>query len=415
MNSPHKPQAVALDVEAVRAEFPILSRRIKDNPLVYLDNGATAQKPQGVIDTIEHYYREFNSNVHRGVHHLSQQATEAYEEAREIVRAHLNAEHAHEVLLTGGTTAGINLVASSWGRAHLAAGDEVIVSTMEHHSNIVPWQLICEARGARLRVVPVTAAGELRMDVFAELLSARTKLVAVTHVSNALGSINPVAEIIALAHDAGALVLLDGAQAAPHLRIDVRALNVDFYAFSGHKVFGPTGVGVLYGKASLLNDMPPYQGGGEMIERVTFEKTTYAELPHKFEAGTPNIVGGIGLGAAIAWFARFDAAALSAHEQDILAYATAALSAIDRLRIIGTARDKACVISFLIENTHPFDVGAILDQQGVAVRTGHHCCQPLMDFYDTPGTVRASFALYNNRADVDALVAGVERAAAMLA
>ena len=414
MNSPHKPQA-ALDVEAVRAEFPILSRRIKDNPLVYLDNGATAQKPQGVIDTIEHYYREFNSNVHRGVHHLSQQATEAYEDAREIVRAHLNAEHAHEVLLTGGTTAGINLVASSWGRAHLAAGDEVIVSTMEHHSNIVPWQLICEARGARLRVVPVTTAGELRMDVFAELLSARTKLVAVTHVSNALGSINPVAEIIALAHDAGALVLLDGAQAAPHLRIDVRALDVDFYAFSGHKVFGPTGVGVLYGKASLLNDMPPYQGGGEMIERVTFEKTTYAELPHKFEAGTPNIVGGIGLGAAIAWFARFDAAALSAHEQDILAYATAALSAIERLRIIGTARDKACVISFLIENTHPFDIGAILDQQGVAVRTGHHCCQPLMDFYDTPGTVRASFALYNNRADVDALVAGVERAAAMLA
>ena len=415
MNSPHKPQAVALDVEAVRAEFPILSRRIKDNPLVYLDNGATAQKPQGVIDTIEHYYREFNSNVHRGVHHLSQQATEAYEEAREILRAHLNAEHAHEVLLTGGTTAGINLVASSWGRAHLAAGDEVIVSTMEHHSNIVPWQLICEARGARLRVVPVTTAGELRMDVFAELLSARTKLVAVTHVSNALGTVNPVAEIIALAHDAGALVLLDGAQAAPHLRIDVRALDVDFYAFSGHKVFGPTGVGVLYGKASLLNDMPPYQGGGEMIARVTFEKTTYAELPHKFEAGTPNIVGGIGLGAAIAWFARFDAAALSAHEQDILTYATARLSAIDRLRIIGTARDKACVISFLIENTHPFDVGAILDQQGVAVRTGHHCCQPLMDFYDTPGTVRASFALYNNRADVDALVAGVERAAAMLA
>ncbi len=415
MNSPHKPQAVALDVEAVRAEFPILSRRIKDNPLVYLDNGATAQKPQGVIDTIEHYYREFNSNVHRGVHHLSQQATEAYEEAREILRAHLNAEHAHEVLLTGGTTAGINLVASSWGRAHLAAGDEVIVSTMEHHSNIVPWQLICEERGARLRVVPVTTTGELRMDVFAELLSARTKLVAVTHVSNALGTINPVAEIIALAHDAGALVLLDGAQAAPHLRIDVRALDVDFYAFSGHKVFGPTGVGVLYGKASLLDDMPPYQGGGEMIERVTFEKTTYAELPHKFEAGTPNIVGGIGLGAAIAWFARFDAAALSAHEQDILTYATAALSAIDRLRIIGTARDKACVISFLIENTHPFDIGAILDQQGVAVRTGHHCCQPLMDFYDTPGTVRASFALYNNRADVDALVAGVERAAAMLA
>ena len=405
----------ALDVDAIRAEFPILRRRIGDSPLVYLDNGATAQKPQGVIDTVERYYREINSNVHRGVHHLSQRATEAFEHARETVRVHLNAAHAHEVLLTGGATESINLVASSWGRAHLAAGDEVIISALEHHSNIVPWQLICDERGAKLRVVPVTPSGELALDDFEALLSARTKLVALAHVSNALGTINPVEKIISLAHAAGARVLLDGAQAAPHLRIDVRALDVDFYAFSGHKVFGPTGIGVLYGKEEMLNDMPPYQGGGEMIERVTFDKTTYAQLPHKFEAGTPNIVGGIGLGAALAWFARFDADALGAHEQDLLQYATAGLSAINGLRIIGTAKHKACVISFLIDGAHPFDIGAILDQQGVAVRTGHHCCQPLMDFYQTPGTVRASFALYNNRADVDALVAGVERAARMLA
>ena len=399
---------------AVRAQFPILHRRIKGNPLVYLDNGASAQKPQRVIDTIEHYYRELNANIHRGVHHLSQEATRAYEDAREIIRAHINAAHGGEVLLTSGTTMGINLVASSWGRKHLGPGDEVIVSTMEHHSNIVPWQLICAERGAKVKVLPITQSGELRMDAFEELLSARTKLVATAHVSNALGTINPVERVIELAHARGVPVLLDGAQAVPHLRVDVRALDVDFYAFSGHKVFGPTGVGVLYGKESLLNDMPPYQGGGEMIERVTFEKTTFNELPHKFEAGTPNIVGGIGLGAALSWFDEFDADAVTAHEQDILKYATAKLDAIDGLNIIGTAPHKACVISFLVEGTHPFDIGAILDQQGVAVRTGHHCTQPLMDFYNTPGTVRASFALYNNRADVDTLAAGVERAAKML-
>ena len=417
MNNPAPPHAAkpVLDVESIRRQFPILQRRIKGNPLVYLDNGATSQKPQCVVDSVENYYREFNSNIHRGVHHLSQLATQAYEDAREIVRAYINAEHAHEVLLTSGTTESINLVASSWGRKYLEPGDEVIISTMEHHSNIVPWQLVCEERRAQLKILPITQSGELDMAVFAGLLSARTKLVSVAHVSNALGTINPVEKVIELAHAKGVPVLLDGAQAAPHLRIDVRALDVDFYAFSGHKVFAPTGVGVLYGKAALLNDMPPYQGGGEMIERVTFEKTTFAELPHKFEAGTPNIVGGIGLGAAISWFDQLDADAVTAHEQDLLAYATSKLSAIDRLTIIGTAAHKACVISFLIENTHPFDIGSILDQQGIAVRTGHHCTQPLMDFYNTPGTVRASFAVYNNRADVDALVAGVERAARMLA
>ena len=309
MNSPAPPHAAkpALDVESIRRQFPILQRRVKGNPLVYLDNGATSQKPQCVVDSVENYYREFNSNIHRGVHHLSQLATQAYEDAREIVRAYINAEHAYEVLLTSGTTESINLVASSWGHKYLEPGDEVIISTMEHHSNIVPWQLVCEERRAQLKILPITQSGELDMAVFAGLLSARTKLVSVAHVSNALGTINPVEKVIELAHAKGVPVLLDGAQAAPHLRIDVRALDVDFYAFSGHKVFAPTGVGVLYGKAALLNDMPPYQGGGEMIERVTFEKTTFAELPHKFEAGTPNIVGGIGLGAAIAWFDQLDA------------------------------------------------------------------------------------------------------------
>ena len=409
-----QPAASTLDVAAVRAQFPILARRIRGAPLVYLDNGASSQKPQCVIDTVASYYREFNANIHRGVHHLSQEATQAFEDAREVIRAHINAEHAREVVLTAGTTESINLVASSWGRAHLQAGDEVVISTLEHHSNIVPWQLICEERRARLRVVPITRSGELRMDAFESMLSARTALVAIAHVSNALGTINPVEKVIDLAHARGIPVLLDGAQAVPHLPIDVRALDVDFYAFSGHKVFAPTGVGVLYGKESLLADMPPYQGGGEMIEQVTFEKTTFADLPHKFEAGTPNIVGGIGLGAAISWFGQFDSDAVAAHEQDMLEYATARLGAIERVRLIGTARHKACVISFLVEGSHPFDIGAILDQQGIAVRTGHHCTQPLMEFYDTPGTVRASFALYNNRADVDALAAGVERAVRML-
>lgn len=407
--------AHAFDVAAVRAQFPILTRRVNGNPLVYLDNGASAQKPQCVIDTVADYYRTINANIHRGVHQLSQEATRAYEDAREVVRAHINAAEAGEVLLTAGTTDGINLVASAWGRKNLQAGDEVIVSMMEHHSNIVPWQLICEERGAKVKVLSVNQAGELRLDEFEKLLSSRTKMLALAHVSNALGTVNPVAQMIEAAHAHNAAVLLDGAQAVPHMRVDVRDLDVDFYAFSGHKVFAPTGVGVLYGKRALLDAMPPYQGGGEMIERVTFDKTTFNALPHKFEAGTPNIVGGIGLGAALQWFGGFDADSVAAHEHDLLEYATAKLTAIAGVKIIGTAANKACVISFLIDGAHPFDVGAILDQQGVAVRTGHHCTQPLMDFYDTPGTVRASFALYNTRCDVDALADGVARAAKMLA
>lgn len=412
--SPPSPSPSPFDVDAIRAEFPLLNQRVHGQPLVYLDNGATAQKPQCVIDAIARYYRERNANIHRGAHQLSQDATNAYEAAREIVRAHVNAEHAHEILFTSGTTAAINTVAVAWGQANLDRGDEVIVSTMEHHSNIVPWQLVAEQRGASVKELPITPAGELRMEAFESMLSARVKMVAIAHVSNVLGTVNPAREIVELAHQHGALVLLDGAQAAPHMPIDVRALEVDFYAFSGHKVFGPTGVGVLYGRQELLRAMPPYQGGGEMIERVTFARTTFADLPHKFEAGTPNIVGGIGLGEALKWFAGLDADALAAHEQDLVAYATARLEAIDGVTVIGNAAHKACVMSFLLADAHPSDVGTILDQQGIAVRTGHHCAQPLMDFYNTPGTVRASFALYNNRADVDALATGVERARAML-
>jgi len=405
----------ALDIEAIRSQFPILSQQINAGPLVYLDSGATSQKPQAVIDSLEHYYHYTNANVHRGVHHLSQQATRAYEDARETIRACINAEHAHQIIFTRGTTESINLVASCWGRRFLNADDEVIISTMEHHSNIVPWQMICEERGAKLKIIPINQRGELRLDAFEELLSSRTRLVAITHVSNTLGTINPVKQIIDLAHARQVAVLLDGAQAIPHMRIDVQELDADFYAFSGHKVFGPTGVGVLYGKTSLLDAMPPYQGGGEMIERVTFEKTTFNVLPHKFEAGTPDIAGVIGLGSAISWFDPFNQAALLAHEQDLLEYASEGLSAIDGLNIIGTAEHKAGVISFLVDGTHPFDIGTLLDQQGIAVRTGHHCTQPLMDFYHTPGTIRASFAIYNTRADVEALVAGAERAVRMLA
>ncbi len=402
------------DVERVRAYFPILSREVNGCPLVYLDNGATAQKPRQVIETVDRYYRDQNANIHRGVHHLSQRATSAYEAARETVAAWINAPASHQVLFNRGTTDGINLVASSWGRTNLRPGDEVIVSTMEHHSNIVPWQMICEEREAKLRVIPVSDKGELDMAAYADLLGERTRLVAVTHVSNTLGTVNPVREIIDQAHAAGARVLLDGAQALPHMRIDVQALGADFYAFSGHKLFGPTGVGILYGREELLDAMPPYQGGGDMIERVTFEKTTYNTLPHKFEAGTPNIVGGIGLAAAVDYVAALDQEALAAHEQDLLHYATGALESIPGLGIVGTAARKASVISFNIAGQHPFDVGTLLDQQGVAVRTGHHCTQPLMDRYGIPGTVRASFAFYNNRADVDALVDATRRAVDML-
>ncbi len=402
------------DVEEVRKDFPILKRKVHGSPLVYLDSGASAQKPKSVIDTVSRYYSEQHANIHRGVHHLSQEATQAYEEAREVIRGYINAKHSHEVLFTKGTTDGINLVASSFGRKFINEGDEVIVSTLEHHSNIVPWQMICEEKGASLKVIPINQAGELNMEEFKSLLNDRTRLVSVTHVSNSLGTINPVEEMIELSHAKNVPVLLDGAQAVPHKHVDMQALDVDFYVFSGHKLFGPTGVGVLYGKEDLLNQMPPYQGGGDMIEKVTFEKTTYNSLPHKFEAGTPNIVGGIGLGAAVVYFDQFDEKQILDHEQDILAYATDQLSQIEGVKFIGTATEKASVVSFLLEGSHPFDVGTLLDQQGIAVRTGHHCTQPLMDFYGIPGTVRASFAIYNNRADVDALVAGVKRAANML-
>ncbi len=409
-----KSEAATFDVDAVRKDFPILTREVNGRPLIYLDNGATAQKPDSVIEAIDRYYRDQNSNIHRGVHHLSQLATQAYEDARETIRAFINAKHDYEVIFTRGTTDSINLVAASWGRKFLQPGDEVIISTMEHHSNIVPWQMICDEREAKLKIIPIFESGELDMEGFRSLLNDRTKMVAIAHVSNSLGTINPVEEVIRLSHEQGALVLLDGAQSVPHMRVDVQELDVDFYAFSGHKLFGPTGVGILYGKENLLNSMPPYQGGGDMIEKVTFEKTTYNTLPHKFEAGTPNIVGGIGLAAAIDYVTQFDPQGLADHEQDLLEYATEKLLQIPGLRIIGTAAHKASVISFIVEGIHPFDLGTLLDQQGIAVRTGHHCTQPLMDFYGIPGTVRASFAMYNNRDDVDALIAGVQRAVDML-
>jgi cysteine desulfurase/selenocysteine lyase len=409
-----KVESTKFDAEAIRKDFPILQREVNGRPLIYLDNGATAQKPKSVIDTIDRYYRDQNSNIHRGVHHLSQLATQAYEDARETVRRFINADHDYEVLFTRGTTDSINLVASSWGRRFLEPGDEVVISTMEHHSNIVPWQMICDERKAILKVIPIHESGELDMAAFQSLLGDRTRMVAIAHVSNSLGTINPVEDVIRMSHEHGALVLLDGAQCVPHMRVDVKALDVDFYAFSGHKIFGPTGVGILYGKEDLLNNMPPYQGGGDMIKKVTFEKTTYNTLPHKFEAGTPNIVGGIGLAAAIDYVSQFEPQALADHEQDLLDYATEKLQQIPGLKIIGTAEHKASVISFIIEGQHPFDIGTLLDQQGIAVRTGHHCTQPLMDYYHIPGTVRASFAMYNTRADVDILVAALKRALEML-
>jgi cysteine desulfurase/selenocysteine lyase len=380
-----------------------------DKPLVYLDNAATSQKPDMVIDRIRAYYAEENSNVHRGVHRLSQMATDAYEGARENIARFINAAHTHEVIFTRGTTEGINLVAYSLGASHLSAGDEIIVSEMEHHSNIVPWQMLCQRTGAKLRVIPVSDAGELDYDAYTAMLGGHTGLVAIGHISNALGTINPVQQMIADAHAVGALALVDGAQSTQHTRVDVQALDCDFFCFSGHKMFGPTGIGVLYGKEDLLNAMPPFQGGGDMIDRVSFEGTTYDALPHKFEAGTPHIEGAIGLGAAVDFLEGLDMNAVQAHEADLLAYATEQLQTIDGLRIIGTAQEKASVISFLVGDAHPYDVGTLLDQMGIAVRTGHHCTEPLMDRYGIPGTVRASFALYNTRADVDRLVQALQR------
>lgn len=402
------------DVNNVRKDFPILTRTVNGKPLVYLDNGATTQKPQQVIDAIAHYYTQLNSNVHRGVHHLSQLATDAFEVTRHKLKPFINAAHEHEIVLTKGTTESINLVAACYGKAFLHAGDEIIISTMEHHSNIVPWQIVCEERGAVLKVVPINEAGELDMTAYQSMLSDRTKMVAVTYVSNALGTVNPVKEIIDLAHAAGSAVLLDAAQAIQHLPIDVQALDVDFLAFSGHKMYGPTGIGILYGKEKWLNEMPPYQGGGEMIKEVTFAKTTYNELPFKYEAGTPNIEAGICLAYAIDYINGIGLDQIARHEHDLLTYATQRLLEVPGLRIVGTAQEKSSVISFLLAGVHPYDVGVILDKLGIAVRTGHHCTQPLMDHYGIPGTVRASIAVYNTREDIDALVAGVERAAGML-
>ena len=402
-----------LDSTKVRADFPILQQEINGFPLVYFDNGATSQKPQVVIDAISEYYQETNANIHRGVHTLSQRATDAYEAAREIMRQHLNAAYTHEVLFTAGTTHGINLVAHGFA-SFLQAGDEVLISAMEHHSNIVPWQLLCEKTGATLRVIPMNEKGELIQEDYLQLLSNKTKLVAVTHISNALGTINPIQEMVAQAHQVGAAFLVDGAQAVPHLQPDVQALDCDFYAFSGHKMCGPTGTGILYGKEEWLHKLPPYQGGGEMIKTVTFEKTTYADLPHKFEAGTPNICGGIALGVAVQYMQNIGFEAIAAHEKKLLDYATAQLLQIEGLKIYGTAAHKTSVISFNVGNIHPYDLGTIIDKKGIAVRTGHHCTQPIMDFFGIPGTIRASFAFYNTTTEIDLFVSALKKAATML-
>ena len=399
----------SIDVASIRADFPVLSRQVNGNPLVYLDNAATSQKPRAVIDRISAYYERENSNIHRGVHFLSQHATDEYEAAREKVREFINAGSTHEVIFTRGTTEAVNLVAYTYGRQHVRPGDEVLISTMEHHSNIVPWQMLCEEKGASLKVIPMTESGELVQDAYRDLLNERTRLVALCHISNSLGTINPIRDMIAEAHRYDIPVLIDGAQAAPHTRIDVQHLDADFYAISGHKMFGPTGIGILFGKERLLEAMPPYQGGGDMIDDVTFEKTTYNHLPHKFEAGTPHIAGGIGLAAAIDYMQAIGLEAIELYEKELLDYATKKLLTVEGLRIIGTADRKASVLSFLIDDIHPYDTGTILDQLGVAVRTGHHCTQPLMDYLRIPGTARASLAFYNDESDVDALVDGLGR------
>jgi cysteine desulfurase/selenocysteine lyase len=396
-----------LDIQKIRADFPILSRKVHDRPLVYLDNAATTQKPQAVIDAISHYYAFNNANIHRGVHMLSQTATDAYEAARETIQHFLNAEDSSEIIFVRGATEGINLVVQTYGREHIGAGDEVVITAMEHHSNIVPWQMLCEEKGARLRIAPINDDGELLLDQFEGLLNSRTKFVSIAHVSNALGTVNPVAQLVKMAHARNIPVLVDGAQAAPHVKVDVRALDCDFYVFSGHKVYGPTGVGVLYGKRQLLDAMPPYQGGGDMIRSVTFEKTLYNQLPYKFEAGTPNIAGGIGLGAAIDYVNEIGLDNIAAYEHELLVYGTRALQSVPGLRLIGTAREKAGVLSFVMGDIHPHDIGTVLDRQGIAIRTGHHCAQPLMQRFGIPATARASLAVYNTTDELDALVAGI--------
>jgi cysteine desulfurase / selenocysteine lyase len=401
-------------IAAIRKDFPTLHIQVHNKPLVYLDNGATAQKPQHVIDAIKSYYENENSNIHRGVHYLSQVGTDRFEQVRNSVQSFINAKYNHEVIFTKGTTDSINLVASSFTEKFVHKGDEIVISGMEHHSNIVPWQLACEKRGAALKVVPIKDDGTLDMDEYEKLLSDKTKLVAIVHVSNALGTINPAKEIIDKAHQKNIPVLLDGAQAVPHQQVDVQALDCDFYCFSAHKMFGPTGVGVLYGKEKWLNEMPPYQGGGDMISEVTFEKTTYNELPHKFEAGTPNIAGVIGLGAAIDYINAIGYDFIEQQEEELLHYATEKLKTIPNIRFYGTAPEKCAVISFLIEGTHPSDVGVLIDKMGVAVRTGHHCTQPIMNRFCIPGTIRASFAFYNTKEEVDVLIASLQKAVSML-
>jgi len=401
--------SVPLDVEAVRRQFPILETKVHGKPLVYLDSAASAQKPRAVIDAESGVYERYYSNIHRGVHQLSVLATDAYETARARAQSFLGANEKREIVFLRGTTEAINLVAQSWGRSHVSAGDEILITGLEHHSNIVPWQMLCEERQSSLRVAPIDDRGEVDLDAFERLLSPRTRLVSLSHVSNALGTVNPVERMTELAHAAGAVVMIDGAQAAPHVPIDVQRIGCDFYAFSGHKVYGPSGIGVLYGRAALLAAMPPWQGGGDMIASVTFEKSTWNEIPFKFEAGTPNVAGGIALGAALEWVGELGVEAVAAHEDELLRYGTRLLSEVPGVRLVGTARHKAGVLSFVLDGVHPHDIGTVLDYEGVAIRTGHHCAQPVMDRYGLPATARASLACFNNHADLDALVAGLRR------
>jgi cysteine desulfurase/selenocysteine lyase len=407
--------ARTFDVRKIREDFPILKQKVHGKPLVYLDNAATSQKPQAVIDALLHFYLQDCANIHRGVYLLSERSTQAYEDARAKVQRFLNAAEPREIVYVRGSTEGINLVAQTYGRQHIGAGDEILITAMEHHSNIVPWQMLCEEKGCRLRVGPINDRGELILDEFEKLINDRTRLVSVAHVSNALGTINPVKQIVEMAHGRNIPVLVDGAQAVPHIKVDVRALDCDFYAISGHKLFGPTGIGALYGKANLLESMPPYQGGGDMILSVTFEKTIYNHIPNKFEAGTPNIAGAIGWGAGLDYLTRIGMENISSYEHALLTYATEAIGQIPGVRLIGTAREKAGVLSFLLEGIHPHDVGTVLDQEGIAVRTGHHCAQPVMERFRVPATVRASLAFYNTKQEINALAAGLEHVKAMFA
>lgn len=406
----YQERAATFDIETVRADFPVLARRVHGKPLVYFDNAATSQKPVQVIDAVDNYYRQYNANIHRGVHALSEEATAAYEGSRKKIRDFINARSEKEIIFVRGATEGINLVAQTLGRTKFKPGDEIIISTMEHHSNIVPWQILCEQTGAVIREAPINDEGELIMEEYEKLLNDKTRMVAIVHISNALGSIVPVKSVVDLAHRHDALVLVDGAQAAPHAACDMQELDCDFYVLSSHKLFGPTGVGVLYGKQHLLEDMPPYQGGGDMIKMVTFDRTEYSDLPHKFEAGTPNIAGVIGFGAAVDYVGNIGIDAIAAYEQGLLAYGTGALQEVNGLRLIGTAGDKASILSFILEGIHPHDIGTILDHEGVAIRTGHHCAMPVMDRFQVPATARASLAFYNTREEIDVLVRGLENA-----